>query len=97
MYKRLLQSAVRLAPVAILPWFVGHQNNCFFWNSGPKLTKNKLENRVHVQVEISNSPCEDRSDVLQLTSIDGYAAAVYDGHGGWQVVKDVGYLVSALL
>lgn len=42
---------------------------------------------MHVQVEISNSPCEDRSGVMQLTSIDGYAAAVYDGHGGWQVVK----------
>ena len=25
--------------------------------------------------------------MIQLTGIDGYAAAVYDGHGGWQVVN----------
>jgi hypothetical protein len=37
-------------------------------------------------VEESNFPCEDRKDVLQLTAINGFAAAIYDGHGGWQVV-----------
>lgn len=85
-FKRLLQAGLKLMPVALLPWYMQTRSNCFFWNSGPSLARNKLENRSHIQVEISNSPCEDRHDTLQLTSIDGYAAAVYDGHGGWQVV-----------
>jgi hypothetical protein len=85
-FKKLLQVGLRLMPVALLPWYTQLRSNCFFWNSGPSLARNKLENRSHIQVEISNSPCEDRNDTLQLTSIDGYAAAVYDGHGGWQVV-----------
>lgn len=47
---------------------------------------NVIDERVHeIQLE-SNLPCEDRKDVIQLQSIEGYAAAVYDGHGGWQVV-----------
>lgn len=85
-FKKLLQVGLKLMPVALLPWYMQTRSNCFFWNSGPSLVRNKLENRSHIQVEISNSPCEDRNDTLQLTSIDGYAAAVYDGHGGWQVV-----------
>jgi hypothetical protein len=85
MFKNLIRMGVRFAPVAVLPWLV-NTPSCFFWDSGPSLIANKLENRVHINVEVSNSPCEDRNDVLQLTSIDGYAAAVYDGHGGWQVV-----------
>lgn len=85
-FKKLLQAGLKLMPVALLPWYMQARSNCFFWNSGPSLARNKLENRSHTQVEISNSPCEDRNDTLQLTSIDGYAAAVYDGHGGWQVV-----------
>jgi hypothetical protein len=85
-FKKLLQVGLKLMPVALMPWYMQTRSNCFFWNNGPSLARNKLENRSHVQVEISNSPCEDRNDTLQLTSIDGYAAAVYDGHGGWQVV-----------
>lgn len=91
MFKQFLQLGLRLVPLTLLPWYTQVHSNCFFWNRGPSLTKNKLENRSHIQVEISNSPCEDRNDTLQLTSIDGYAAAVYDGHGGWQVV-DIGLL-----
>lgn len=40
----------------------------------------------------SNHPCEDRSDFRQLINYPGYAAAIYDGHGGWQVVRN--YLFS---
>lgn len=86
MFKQFLKVGMRLLPVALLPWYQQIGTNCFFWNTGPTLIKNKLENRSHIQVEISNSPCEDRNDIIQLTSIDAYAAAVYDGHGGWQVV-----------
>ena len=86
MFKKFLHLGLRMAPLALVPWYLQVTSNCFFWNSGPSLAKNKLDNRTHIQVEVSNSPCEDRNDTLQLTSIDGYAAAVYDGHGGWQVV-----------
>ena len=32
-----------------------------------------------------NDPIEDRMSVSQLKNLDGYYAAVFDGHGGWQV------------
>ena len=53
--------------------------------------------RVHgVQYE-SNAPIEDRLSCYQFESFKGYFAAVYDGHGGWQVAdacarKMQGYL-----
>ena len=46
-----------------------------------------MDNRVFIDVEVSNKPCEDRSASKQLESIGGYSVAVFDGHGGWQVVK----------
>ena len=71
------------APLALIPFTLSNPQ-MFWW--GKKLERNKLDNRLHTSVLESNFPCEDRKDVLQLSSIEGYAAAVYDGHGGWQVV-----------
>jgi len=87
--KRAMKMALRIAPVAFLPWeVISPQTFSFpFW--GSKLKRNMIDERVHQIVLESNSPCEDRRDVLQLKSIEGYAAAVYDGHGGWQVVKNI--------
>jgi len=82
-FKSFARVAVRLAPIAFLPFGLSNPQ-AFFWNS--KYKQNSINNRVHISVIESNHPCEDRKDVLQLTSIAGYAAAVYDGHGGWQVV-----------
>lgn len=45
-----------------------------------------MKDRVYTGLEISNKPCEDRNSQKQLTSINGFAVAVFDGHGGWQVV-----------
>jgi serine/threonine protein phosphatase PrpC len=35
----------------------------------------------------ANKPIEDRYKVTQLTAVDGYAASVFDGHGGWQIAE----------
>lgn len=50
MFKNLIPTAIRYAPLAIIPWTVNSRPQCFFWNNGPKLTKNSIENRVHIQV-----------------------------------------------
>ena len=34
-----------------------------------------------------NDPCEDRLTIKQLTNVNGYYLAVFDGHGGWQVAE----------
>ena len=82
-FKFFAKTLFRAAPIALLPLAISN-HQAFFWSS--KLQQNKIENRIFTSVLESNSPCEDRKDVLQLTAIDGFAAAVYDGHGGWQVV-----------
>lgn len=46
-----------------------------------------MKDRVYTGLEISNKPCEDRNSQKQLTSVNGFAVAVFDGHGGWQVVS----------
>jgi hypothetical protein len=61
------------------------QTHCF-WPWKAKLSPNILKGRHFSKEEAADSPSEDRSEFYQLTSVDGYAAAVYDGHGGWQVV-----------
>ena len=82
---KAMKIALRIVPVAFIPWSIISPQG-FFWG-GSKLKPNIIDNRVHQIVLESNSPCEDRRSVLQLMAIEGYAAAVYDGHGGWQVVK----------
>lgn len=56
---------------------------CSFWD---KKKPNSMDERLHFQQINSNKPCEDRYDFRQLKNINAYVAAVYDGHGGWQVV-----------
>jgi hypothetical protein len=86
MFTHFLKMTLRIAPIAIIPWAISPPQS-FFWSKSNKSFKpNLINERVHQIVLESNFPCEDRRDVLQLTAIEGYAAAVYDGHGGWQVV-----------
>jgi hypothetical protein len=85
LFGKAMHMALRFAPLAFVPWTVMSPQS-FFWRKKTTLKPNVIDERVHeIQLE-SNLPCEDRKDVLQLQSIEGYAAAVYDGHGGWQVV-----------
>ena len=86
--------AFRMAPLALLSLTFSNPK-AFFW--GSKLKQNKMEHRIFTSVLESNLPCEDRKDVLQLTGIEGYAAAVYDGHGGWQVVSNELFSLSYVL
>jgi pyruvate dehydrogenase phosphatase len=36
----------------------------------------------------ANEPCEDRFNCYQLKNSNAYYAAVFDGHGGWQVAEN---------
>ena len=83
-FKFFSRNLFRMAPLAFLPLVATRPKALWPW--GTKLKQNNLRNRIFTSVLESNFPCEDRKDILQLTSIEGYAAAVYDGHGGWQVV-----------
>ena len=60
--------------------------SCLFGFGGTNLTRNKLEGRWNSVEYPANNPIEDRQLIQQLKSIDGYVAAVFDGHGGWQMV-----------
>jgi hypothetical protein len=60
--------------------------SCFFGFGGQTLARNKLEGRINNVEYPANNPIEDRMLTYQLTSYDGYVAAVFDGHGGWQMV-----------
>jgi hypothetical protein len=66
---------------------------CAFWS---KKKPNAIDERLFLHQINSNKPCEDRYDYRQLKNINAYAAAVYDGHGGWQVVIDSIILVRTL-
>ena len=48
-------------------------------------TRNVLEKRAFVLQYPANDPCEDRFNCYQFKNAQGYYAAVFDGHGGWQV------------
>lgn len=47
--------------------------------------RNQLKNRVQTLQYPANNPIEDRVSFAQLSNIEGFFAAVYDGHGGWQI------------
>ena len=79
---KLFKSSI---PLLALTYYTAHPYHNFFWRS--KKQPNLIKDRVFLDAEISNKPCEDRSSIQQLKSIDGYAVAVFDGHGGWQVVS----------
>ena len=44
-----------------------------------------MKSRISLIQYPANNPIEDRYDCAQLESIDGFAASVFDGHGGWQM------------
>lgn len=56
------------------------KSQCYF-DTG--LRRNHVESRVVLIQYAANKPIEDRYKVSQLTSADGYAVSVFDGHGGW--------------
>ena len=51
----------------------------------PNFTRNTLTSRAFVLQYPANEPCEDRFNVYQFKNTNAYYAAVFDGHGGWQV------------
>lgn len=54
----------------------------------PSLTqRNKIKNRAFSKQVSSNDPIEDRLAYDDLTSVDGFVASVFDGHGGWQLCR----------
>lgn len=61
--------------------------SCFLGFGETKLARNKLAGRVNDVEYPANNPIEDRHLFQELTSIQGYVAAVFDGHGGWQMVQ----------
>ena len=83
MYKNFFKLVGRSLPLLAFP-IAMKTSHCFWWGQ-PK--PNVMGNRVYIDVEVSNKPCEDRSASKQLESIGAYSVAVYDGHGGWQVVN----------
>ena len=90
MFKNMfsLKSLLKLSVLSV-PLLLQHQTfQCSFWS---KKKPNNIEERLFFQQINSNKPCEDRYDYRQLKNINAYAAAVYDGHGGWQVVNYVFY------
>ena len=63
--------------------------SCFFGLGDVKLTRNKVAGRMNDIEYPANNPIEDRHFVQQLKSVEGYVAAVFDGHGGWQMVDSI--------
>ena len=57
---------------------------CFF---GRKASKDDLDSFISCSQYPANNPIEDRYAYGKLSSVDGFAAGVFDGHGGWQVCK----------
>ena len=51
----------------------------------PQYIRNTLEKRAFVLQYPANDPCEDRFNCYQFKNSQAYYAAVFDGHGGWQV------------
>lgn len=57
---------------------------CFF---GRKASKDDLDSIMGCSQYPANNPIEDRYAYGKLSSVDGFAAGVFDGHGGWQVCE----------
>lgn len=56
-------------------------------NSSKELTRNKVEGRVDTLQYPANNPIEDRFAYHSFSSVDGFTAIVFDGHGGSQVAE----------
>jgi len=83
-FSSFFKTTLKVLPLLSAPLLIKSQKaQCFFWE---KQKPNLIEERLFQKQFPSNNPCEDRSDFRQLTNYPGYAAAIYDGHGGWQVV-----------
>lgn len=54
-------------------------------NEANQYKRNALEKRAFVLQYPANEPCEDRFNCYQFKNQNAYYAAVFDGHGGWQV------------
>lgn len=52
---------------------------------GQQFDQNVMKGRVQILQYPANSPCEDAFQAYQFKEFKGYYAAVFDGHGGWQV------------
>lgn len=76
-------SMILMASVALLMQKY-KEAKCFF---GRKTSKDNIESITSVSQYPANNPIEDRYASGKLTSVDGFAAGVFDGHGGWQVCK----------
>lgn len=83
MYRNLFKIFRASLPLLVIPNTL-KSYQAFFWEK--KKAQNQIEGRVFIDVEVSNKPCEDRSSITQLKNVNGYAVAVFDGHGGWQMV-----------
>ena len=83
MHKNFFKLFARGLPLLAFP-IAMKTSHCFWWD---QKKPNVMKNRVFIDVEVSNKPCEDRSASKQLESIGAFSVAVYDGHGGWQVVN----------
>ncbi len=94
MYRNMFKLLRVAVPLVVVPYTL-KTYHAFFWSRSKQ--QNIIDNRVFIDVEQSNRPCEDRSSKIQLKSINGYAVAVFDGHGGWQVVHTHISIVSSML
>ena len=55
------------------------------WDAQATRLPDKMKSRINIVQYPANDPCEDRFQVSQLEKSNGYCAAVFDGHGGWQI------------
>lgn len=64
-----------------------------FWPFGtakaPGATKDKIKGRMHCLQYPSNDPMEDTLLLHELKQVEGYMTAIFDGHGGTQVVRRI--------
>jgi hypothetical protein len=79
-FGNIFKTALIAAPILLTK----KSYDCGLWSSKKK--PNSIEDRLYYVQLVSNKPCEDRYDFRQLKNLNAYVAAVYDGHGGWQVV-----------
>ena len=85
-YKNLFNSRVLfLTTVPIMVYSNFEKRFSCGW-FGTKYYRNKLANRISTIQYNANNPIEDRISYKDFDNVDGYAALVLDGHGGWQIV-----------
>jgi hypothetical protein len=68
-----------LVPLSQCIWPFSSQNK-------NAITKNKINGRIQSLQFPANDPMEDTLVFHELKEINGYMAAIFDGHGGIQIV-----------